>query len=1180
MSILKRHRTNLPIWLVTVALFASLLPWTGGARAEPPEPTPTHAPFAYGVSFLAPSGQAGTTYQGAPDSASALPTAEPAELAAEALDRVNDARQAASLSPLLLSEALTAAASEHATDLQSSGAFLHRGSDGSWPADRADRHGHPAIHLGENMAVGYVTAQATVDAWLTDDGSRANLLDPRFTRAGLAFAQDGPWHNYWVLMLADSPAYRPGHVLVRFQPAVAATSIQTALAQVNATSLGTVGSLKVERLAVPVGQETAVVAALQQNPAVAFAELDYRVRAVLEPDDPGFQDSIQWGLHNTGQSGGTNDADIDAPEAWDLTTGDSSVIVAIVDTGVDQDHVEFSGRLVTGRHFFNNGQEDENTDDGHGHGTHVAGIVAATGNNGDGVAGVAWGVRIMPVKVLENDGSGWTSDVVSGISYAADNGAKVINLSLGSTRDSSTLQSAVNYAHDQGALVVAAAGNCGDSSYLYSGCDYQDQSLYPAAGNNALAVASTTRWDIQSGFSNQGSYVDVAAPGSFIYSTMPGSYGYKSGTSMATPFVSGLASLLLSTNSNLTPDEVETIIEQTADDLGEPGRDDVYGWGRINAYQALLLSSFHALEGTVYDQGGHGVAGVLLTISGGQVFTATTEGDGSFSRANLPQDTYVVTPTLANLTFSPPTRTIAISESDVTDITFTALDSETFAISGTVRTAEGDGLPDVQVVVASDHVRLSTQTDTQGRYTHTGLISDTYVVTPMAHGATFEPPSRTVIINGADQTGVDFVRSDFVVYLPAVLRNFAVTVFPNDPYFENGTQWGLHNTGQSGGTNDADIDAPEAWGLSTGDNSVIVAIVDTGIDQDHVEFSGRLVTGRHFFNNGQEDGNTDDDHGHGTHAAGIAAAAGNNGIGVAGVAWGVRIMPVKALDSDGNGWTSDIASGVTYATDHDAKVINLSLGGTRDSSTLQDAVDYAHDQGALVVAAAGNCGDSSYPSNGCDYQDQPSYPAAGSSTLAVASTTRYDTQSSFSNEGDYVDIAAPGSFIYSTVPGGYSDKSGTSMATPFVAGLAGLIYSTYPSYTPYQVAQAIVHNADDLGAPGHDDMYGCGRINAHRSLLNGAVSDGCVGWSGFSLESSQAYTTPPADAEFRPGALLVKFQDVASLVERDKVLADHALAESLNADPAVAYAEPDYKLYALPLWPRSPTTKPEKSGIQ
>jgi len=1177
---LTRHTKGLSIWLVSMALFTGLLPWAVGAQAEPPQPTstPTRAPFAYGVSFLAPSGQVGTTYRGAPEDTSGVATADLAELAADGLALVNEARRAADLPPLRPSEALTLAAGEHATDLQSNGAFVHQGSDGSWPADRASRQSHPALHLGENLAVGYVTAQAAVDAWLTDDGSRANLLNPHFTQAGLAFAHDGPWHNYWVLMLGDAPTYRPGRVLVRFQPAVSATSTREVLAQVNAASLGRVGSLDVERLTVPVGQEAAVLAALRQHPAVAFAEVDYRVRAVLEPDDPAFQDGTQWGLHNA------NDADIDAPEAWDLTTGKDSVIVAIVDTGVDQDHAEFSGRLMTGRHFFNDGQENENTDDDHGHGTHVAGIVAAAGNNGIGMAGVAWGVRVMPVKVLDSTGSGWVSDVASGMTYATDEGAKVINLSLGDTSASSTLQNAIDYAHDRGVLVVAAAGNCGDSSYWYNGCDYPDQPIYPAAGDNTLAIAATTQYDVQSSFSNQGAYVDVAAPGSSIYSTLPGSYGYKSGTSMATPFVSGLAALILSTSSNLTPDQVEAIIEQSADDLGDAGRDDVYGWGRINAYQALLSSS-HALEGTVYDQQGHGVAGVSLTLSGSQTFTATTEGDGRFSRTDLPPDTYAVTPALAGLAFSPSTRTAVLSEGGVTGMTFTAHISETFAVHGTVRTAQGNGLPDVPVVVASEHLRLTTQTDADGHFVQTGLISDTYVLTPTVDGVAFEPPSSTVVINGVGQSSVDFVRQegdddDFVVYLPAAFHKFSTSVFPNDPYFQNGTQWGLHNT------NDADIDAPEAWGLSTGDSSVIVAIVDTGVDQYHPEFSGRLVTGRHFFNNGQQDSNTDDDNGHGTHVAGIAAATGNNGIGVAGVAWGVRVMPVKVLDSNGSGWMSDVARGVTYAADHGAQVVNLSLGGTGISQALQDAVTYAYNNGVLTVAAAGNCGDASYWLNGCTYQDQPNYPAAGSHTLAVASTAQDDTQSSSSNEGDYVDVAAPGSSIYSTLPGGYGEKGGTSMATPFVAGLAGLIISKYPSYTPYQVAQAIVHNADDLGNAGRDDVFGCGRINAYRSLANGAVGDGCAGWSSFSFDGSQARTTPPADAEFRPGALLIKFRDLASLAAREKALADHelaivetieglevhlvavpqgeelSLAASLNANPAVAYAEPDYQVRA------------------
>jgi len=783
--------------------------------------------------------------------------------------------------------------------------------------------------------------------------------------------------------------------------------------------------------------------------------------------------------------------------------------------------------------------------------------------------------------------------------------------------------------------------------------------------------------------------VDVAAPGSYIYSTVVGGYGWKGGTSMATPFVSGLAALVLSMDSDLTPDAVETIIETSADDLGDPGRDDEYGWGRINASQAVMAAFPRTVEGTVHSQGGQGVAGVLLTIAGSQTFTATTGSNGHFGQSGLPWGTYIVTPALADLAFTPPTHTLVISNADVTGVAFTAQVNKTLDISGTVHTPEGNGCPDVKVVVASDHLRLTTLTDAQGHFGQSGLISDTYTLTPISPGhtfepsaaivelglaigsqqdftlssfivsgtvrtsrgegiagvlmslsevgfvstlttttdasgaytftkvaagtyvltpnqsnATFDPPAQTVEVTGDDQTDVDFTRNDFGIYMPAALSHFSTAIFPDDPYFEDGTQWGLYNTGQLGGTDDADIDAPEAWNLSTGEEGVIVAILDTGVDQDHPEFSGRLVAGKHYYSfwNGSEwlsleDGNFDDDNGHGSHAAGIAAATGNNGTGVAGVAWNVRIMPVKVLDSYGGGFSSDVARGVTYAADQGARVINLSMGSTGQSTSLQAAIDDAYNKGVLVVASAGNCGDSNYSANGCSYQDQPNYPAAGSHVLAIASTDRDDMQSSFSNQGNYVDVAAPGSSIYSAyMGGGYTYKNGTSMSAPFVTGLAGLIYSRYPGYTPDQVAQAIVHNADDLGAAGRDDLYGCGRINAYRSLANGAVTSGCAGWSSFSIQDIQVQPTPPADAEFRPGVLLVRFRDAASLAERENVLAAHSLTtlneieeldiylvtvpegqelafvEGLNADPTVVYAEPDYKVYALSPWPSPPDT--------
>ena len=1233
MSQTKRPTMNWQGLMATIILIAGLLPWAGGVQARPPHqsPTPTRAPFAYGVSFLSPAGQVGTTYQGAPQDGGIQVTADPAELAAQALSQINDARQAASLPPLLLSDALTEAAAAHADDLLTHSFFEHQGSDGSWPAGRAIAHGHPASCLAENMAVGQATAQETVDAWLADDGSRANLLDARFSHAGLAFAHNGPWHNYWVLLLGDPPAYRPGRVLVKFQPAITTLGAQETLARLNAASLGRIGGLNVERLAVPVGQETAIVAALQQNPDVVYAELDRRVQAVGEPDDPYYSGKWWW-------------EQIQAPAAWDVSTGSEDVIIAIIDTGVDLDHPDLAAKIVSGYDFVNG---DDDPDDDEGHGTHVAGIAAAVTNNGLGVAGLSWGARIMPLKVLNANGSGYASDVAAAIYHAADNGAQIINMSLGSSSPSGTISDATDYAHDQGVFIAAAAGNDGTNSLLY-----------PAANEHVVGVGATNSSDSRAYFSNYASHVDVAAPGMSIYSTTPGDYGYKSGTSMATPFVAGLAALVLSLDSNLSPDEVESIIEDSADDLGDPGRDDYYGWGRINAHQALITTVPQTMSGAVQSLEGHGVAGVLLTIAGSQTFSTTTDSDGSFSQTGLPWGTYIVTPDLADLTFSPPTRTVVITTSDVSGVAFSAQISETFEISGVIH-AGGEPCAGIEVVIADEglgassghRLHLTTLTDSQGRFTLSGIISDTYTLTPVATGhtfdpatttvevgsesllpqnfvmssfiisgtvrdqeseglsgvlislseigqtttpttttdaggiytftevisgtyvltpslgsATFDPPTRTVIITNGDQGSLDFTRNNFYVYLPLVFRNFSTAVFPDDPYFDD--QWGLHNA-----SNDADIDAPEAWGISTGDSNVIVAILDTGVDMDHPEFSGRFTADRWDFVN--NDNNPDDDHGHGTHVAGIAAATGNNGSGVAGVAWDVKIMPVKVMDSEGSGSYYDMIAGINYAVTHNAQVINMSLGGYSYSKPMQDAIDEAYAQGVLVVAAMGN-----------HSVDDPMYPAACSHVMAVASTTNSDARSSFSNYGAHVDIAAPGSSIYSTyMGGGYGYMSGTSMATPFVAGLAGLIYSHYPGYTPDQVAQAIAHNADDLGSAGHDDYFGCGRINAYRALSNGAVSSGCSGWGGLSLTEVKP-SAPPAGAEFRAGVLLLKFQDVTSQAERENILAAHglavlntiegldihlvsvpegqelALAETLNADPSISYAEPDYKVYA------------------
>jgi thermitase len=371
---------------------------------------------------------------------------------------------------------------------------------------------------------------------------------------------------------ASSPPGRgefvPGEVLVKFKSDAPPTSAQAALLAQDARAVGEVPALGVQRLKVPEGQELAVVAALRPHPLVEYAEPNYILRAVLTPNDPYF--SSQWGLTKIGAS-----------QAWDVTTGSSDLTIAIVDSGIDLDHPDLSGKIVLGYDYVN---EDWVPDDDYGHGTHVAGIAAAWTNNGQGVAGVSWGARLMALKALDDGGSGSYADAASAVTYAADHGAKIINLSLGGDYDSQTLHDAVIYAHHAGCVLAAATGNDGGPVVLY-----------PAKYAEALAVAATDSNDQRAWFSNHGPEVDVAAPGVSIYSTSLGSgYTYMNGTSMATPYVAGLAALIWSEYPSYTNDQVEGRIEMTAVDLGAPGWDQDYGHGRIDAYAALCTSELGA----------------------------------------------------------------------------------------------------------------------------------------------------------------------------------------------------------------------------------------------------------------------------------------------------------------------------------------------------------------------------------------------------------------------------------------------------------------------------------------------------------------------------------------------------------------------------------------------------------
>jgi len=324
----------------------------------------------------------------------------------------------------------------------------------------------------------------------------------------------------------------------------------------------------------------------------------------------------------------------------------------------------------------------------------------------------------------------------------------------------------------------------------------------------------------------------------------------------------------------------------------------------------------------------------------------------------------------------------------------------------------------------------------------------------------------------ADST-IEYAEPDFVGYGAGA---------PDDERF--GLQWGLHNTGQSGGEPDADVDAPEAWDISTGAASTVLAIIDTGIDLDHPDLAGKVVTGWDFAN---DDSIPQDDHGHGTHVAGIAAAATNNGTGVAGVCPECRIMPLKALNDENWGYYSWWASAIEYAVDNGADVINMSLGGTGYSQVLHDAVLYAYSSDVPIVAAMMNDGDTtSY------------YPALFAETIAVGSTDRNDDRSSFSNFGDHIDLVAPGSSIWSTMwDDAYASWSGTSMATPHVAGVLGLIHGIRPGYTVEELRAVLRATADDQVGPPNEDKKGWDRY---------------FGWGRLNADQAVRYIVPPASA--------------------------------------------------------------------
>lgn len=363
----------------------------------------------------------------------------------------------------------------------------------------------------------------------------------------------------------------PDELLVGFDASLSGVEAQDAYVSAGAEAVERIRQLRVHRIRVSPSLLQASQSALAGSPGVRFVERHELFAPTMVPDDGSY--ASEWHLQKIG-----------APAAWDVAAGAADVIIAILDSGVDPHHPDLAAKLVPGYNFWDN---NTNTADVYGHGTAVAGTAAAIGNNGIGVAGVAWQSRIMPIRVTSTTGYASTSAVANGLTWAVDHGARVMNVSFGGVAASSTITQAAKYVAGKGGVVVAAAGNCGcvdstaDNPYI-------------------ISVSATDQRDALASWSSSGNYVDVAAPGVGILTTYNGGgYGSASGTSFSSPITAGVVALMASASPALTPPDIERLLKANADDLGTGGWDASFGFGRINAFRAVAAAAGSSPSPTV-----------------------------------------------------------------------------------------------------------------------------------------------------------------------------------------------------------------------------------------------------------------------------------------------------------------------------------------------------------------------------------------------------------------------------------------------------------------------------------------------------------------------------------------------------------------------------------------------------
>ncbi|MFH1673168.1 MAG: S8 family serine peptidase [Pseudomonadota bacterium] len=598
----------------------------------------------------------------------------------------------------------------------------------------------------------------------------------------------------------------PGEIIVKFKPGIRNEVIRALNQRHGCSVLSISRSADFKRLRIPKGKTVDdMVRIYSKNPNVDYAEPNSIAYAFLVPTDEYYV--YQWNMDDTleGENpyGGDNGGGINVEPAWDISTG-GGVVVAVIDTGVAYENYRnfvlapdlANTSFVAGYDFVNN---DTHPNDDEGHGTHVTGTIAQSTDNGIGVVGVAFNCSIMPVKVLDGTGSGTYVDIADGIYFAADNGADVINMSLGGPSTSITLEDALGYAHNKGVVIVCAAGN-----------EYEEGNplSYPAAYDAYCIAVGATRYDeTRAYYSNTGDYLDLTAPGGDLtvnqngdsyndgvlqqtFGSNPKDFGYwfYQGTSMAAPHVAGVAALLMA-NGTTDPDGVREALESTAEDQGAAGWDSEYGWGIVDAYAALNYTPepVHDVAVTAIDAPLEATTEDIVSID------VSMDNQGTFAETT----TLTLTDTIDNVEIGSLTVTLAAGELKIVSFNWDAanssigghiLEAKASAVDGETDTADNSASSTVTIVeaptmtmhVSSIDTDLSTRTAGPNEFTN--AIATVTVVDSSGNpvdGATVYgswSSATTDIDSGAtDSSGKVTLASD-AVKNPPTGTNFIFTI--------------------------------------------------------------------------------------------------------------------------------------------------------------------------------------------------------------------------------------------------------------------------------------------------------------------------------------------------------------------------------------------------------------------